>query len=70
MAVLNATAGYAWKWLQLDLEVENVLNAKVREGEYHYASHWNKAVSPSEIPVVHFVAGSPINARLTLSAVF
>lgn len=70
MAVLDLTAGYTWKWLHLDLEIENALNRKVREGEYHYASHWQQGKTASEIPVVHFVAGSPLNARLTVSAVF
>jgi hypothetical protein len=70
MAVLDATAGYGWRWLRLDLEVENVLNQQTREGEYHYASHWRPGDEPNEIPVVHYVAGPPLNARLSVSAVF
>ena len=70
MAVLDATAGYAWRGLRLNLEVENVLNRQIREGEYHYASHWRPGEPPSEIPVVHYVAGPPLNARLSLSAVY
>lgn len=70
MAMLDATAGYTWSWLRLDLEVENLLNQRIREGEYHYASHFRPAEEPSEIPVVHYVAGPPLNARLSLSAVF
>jgi outer membrane receptor protein involved in Fe transport len=69
MVLLDATAGYHWKWLRLDLELENVLNLQIREGEYHYASHWG-AGPVSEIPVLHYVAGPPFNARLSLSAVF
>lgn len=70
MAVLDATAGYTWRWLRVDLEVENLLNQRIREGEYHYASHWRPGEEPSEIPVVHYVAGPPLNARLSVSAVF
>lgn len=70
LAVLDATAGYSWKWLHFDLELENALNRKVREGEYHYASHWEQGKAASKLPVVHFVAGSPFNARLTASVVF
>lgn len=70
LATVDLSAGYSWRWLHLDLEIENLLNNKVREGEYHYASHWDRAAPSSEIPVVHYVAGAPLNARLTLSAVF
>ncbi|MEM7448896.1 MAG: TonB-dependent receptor [Myxococcota bacterium] len=70
MTALDATAGYTWGWIRLDLEVENVLNQRIREGEYHYASHWRPGQEPSEIPVVHYVAGPPFNARLSLSAAF
>jgi outer membrane receptor protein involved in Fe transport len=70
LGVLDATAGYAFGFLRLDLELENVLNQRLREGEYHYASHWNPSQAPSQIPVVHYVAGPPLNARLSVSAVF
>jgi outer membrane receptor protein involved in Fe transport len=68
--MLDATAGYDWRWLRLDLKLENVLNQRLREGEYHYASHWSPDEEPSQIPVVHYVAGPPLNARLSVSAVF
>lgn len=70
LASLDATFGYSWKWLRFDLELENVLNNKIREGEYHYASHWAQGQTPSALPVVHFVAGAPINARFTVAGVF
>lgn len=70
MGVLDATAGYTWRALRIDLEVENILNQQIREGEYHYASHWQRGSQSSEIPVLHYVAGPPLNARLSLSAVF
>ncbi|TPV95956.1 MAG: TonB-dependent receptor [Myxococcales bacterium FL481] len=70
MTVLDASVGYRWRWLGVGLEVENVLNQRVREGEYHYASHWRPNEAPSAIPVLHFVAGPPLNARLTVSATF
>ena len=66
----DATLGYHWRWLRLDLEVENVLNQQLREGEYHYASHWRPDEPASEIPVLHTTAGPPLNARLTLGVLF
>lgn len=64
---LDATAGYGWHDLRLDLEVENLLNRRVREGEYHFASYWPGAGPASEIPTLHYVPGPPLNARVTLS---
>ena len=69
-ALLDATAGYRWRWLQLDLLVENVTGAQWREGEYHYASSWDRAEPASQLPVIHYVAGAPRVVRATLSAWF
>ncbi len=70
LAVLDATAGYTWRMLRFDLEVENILDQKIREGEYHYASHWRPGEEPSEIPVIHSAAGPPLNARFSVTAIF
>lgn len=70
MASLDATAGYRWRGISVDFAIENLLNQQIREGEYHYASHWWPEEEPSQIPVLHYVAGPPLNARLNLSAVF
>ena len=70
LARVDATLGYHWRWLRLDLEVENVLDQRLREGEYHYASHWRPGEPASQLPVLHTAAGPPLNARLTLGVVF
>jgi hypothetical protein len=70
LTMLDATAGYRWKWLSVDLELENLLNQQIREGEYHYASDWRTGGSTSSLPVIHYVAGPPFNGRLSVSAVF
>lgn len=64
---LDATAGYAWHRVRLELELENLLNRDVREGEYHFASYWPGQGPPSAIPALHYVPGPPLNARLTLT---
>ena len=70
-SALGATLGYRWSWLRAGLEVENVLNRQLREGEYHFASDWNTdSTTPSQLPVIHYSPGSPINARLNLTATF
>lgn len=66
----DATLGYHWRWVRVDLEVENLLNRQLREGEYHYASYWPLGGAVSEIPVLTTTAGPPLNARLTLGVVF
>ncbi len=70
LVMTDATVGYHWRWLRLDLELENVLNRQLREGEYHYASHWRPGTPASELPVLHTTAGPPFNARLTLGVLF
>ena len=70
-ASLDVTLGWHWRWLRLDLEVENVLAQDLREGEYHFASDWTpESGGASRLPVLHTVPGAPINARLTLGANF
>lgn len=70
MVMVDATLGYHWERLRLGLEVENLLNRQQREGEYNYASHWRPGRPGSDLPVIHTTAGAPLNARLTLEAVF
>jgi iron complex outermembrane recepter protein len=69
LTTLDATLGYHWRWLRVDLEIENILDQQLREGEYHYASHWRPGDEPSGLPVLHYAAGPPLNARLTMGAV-
>ena len=66
----DATLGYRWRRWQVGLELENLLNQRLREGEYVYASHWQQGTSGSRLPVLHQSAGPPFNARLTVSAEF
>jgi outer membrane receptor protein involved in Fe transport len=70
LLLTDATLGYRWARLRLDLELENFLSLRLREGEYHYASHWRPGEPSSQIPVLHYVAGPPFNARLSVTAVF
>src|SRR5690606_1058371 len=69
-ATLDLTAGYTWKALRFDLEIENLTNRPLREGEYHFASHWARGTTSSELPVLHSIAAPPLNARFTLTVVY
>lgn len=70
LTVLDASLGYQWRWLGLDLSVDNVLGTRWRDGEYHFASYWNRNDAPSQIPTIHFVAGPPRMVRIAGSIRF
>lgn len=70
MTVLDLSAGYRWRFLDVGLTLDNVLGLRWREGEYHFASHWDPDRPRTEIPTIHYVAGYPFGVRLTLSAFF
>lgn len=70
LAILDATVGYHWPQVRLDLAVENLLDLEIPEGEYHFASHWHRDRPASVLPALHFVAGAPRNARLTVTVVY
>ena len=70
LVMTDATLGFHGKHLRLDLEIENLLDRRLREGEYHYASDWSPDTPTSELPVLHTTAGPPLNARLTVGVVF
>lgn len=69
LVMVDATVGYSWRWLRLDLELENLLGRKLREGEFHFASDPVAGPPRSELPVLQTTAGPPFNARLTLGIV-
>ncbi len=68
--VMDVNIGYRYRWAQLDLSVDNAWNQQWREGEYHFASHWDPERPRSQLPTVHAVAGNPITARIALTLHF
>lgn len=65
--IFDLSAGYRWRQIELTLEIENVTDARWREGEFHYASWFDRSAPRSELPQLHFAAGPPRNARLGLA---
>ena len=55
--------------IYVDLELENLLNRHLREGEYYYASSWRLDQPSSQLPTLHTTAGPPFNARLTVKII-
>ncbi len=66
LVMTDAVLGYRWRWLRLGLELENLFDQRLREGEYHYASRWRPNQPASALPALHTIAGPPFNARLTI----
>lgn len=66
LTVTDATLGYTRGALDVQFEVENLFDQRVREGEYHYASHWDQSRPKSALPALHTTAGAPLNVRLTV----
>ncbi len=67
--VFDGSLGYHLDSWRFDLRVENIIARRLREGEYHYASDWRLGPR-SELPALHYVAGPPLNAKLTVTALF
>lgn len=63
-ALLDLSVGYRHGPLQLDLQIDNATNARWKEGEYHFASHWYASDPRSTLPSLHFIAGPPLAVRL------
>lgn len=66
-ALLDLSVGYRLGPVQLDLQVDNVTNAKWHEGEYHFASWWDPSTPRSSLPAIHFIPGPPLTARIGLT---
>lgn len=70
LARLDATFGWHHGNVRVDLAIENLLGMRLREGEYYFASNWQRDAPASQLPSLHFVPGPPLNARLTLTLVW
>lgn len=68
--IVDASLGYRMKWAQIDLSVDNVIGAHWREGEYNFASWWDRTRRPSQIPSIQYVAGPPRMFRVAATLFF
>ena len=67
-ALVDVSFGVGWRTLELSLAIENVLDARYRSAELHYASNFrDPELPPSRTPTRHFSAGAPRTWLLTLS---
>lgn len=65
--VVDASAQVGWRWVSIGLALDNVLDSRWRQAEFHYASHFDSAdVAPSRLATRHFTAAPPRQWRLIL----
>lgn len=65
--VIDVAGGYRTGRYDLELQIDNLLGARWREGEFHYASRFHRDEPVSQIPRLHYSAGRPLGARLSLT---
>jgi outer membrane receptor protein involved in Fe transport len=72
--LVDLTLAYRWRFLEVGLIVENVLNTSWREAQFANASYVAGRDDPSlagkGVEDIHFTPGNPINVRGTLALYF
>jgi len=65
---MDAAARLRWRYVEVGVEVENLMDRRNREVELSYASNFGSPSYPaSELPARHFVAGAPRQFLATLA---
>ncbi|WP_414641434.1 TonB family protein, partial [Archangium sp.] len=66
--LFDVAARARWKWMELGLSVENLLDARWREAEFNYVSNFRGPDAPASLLATrHFIAGAPRTFRGTLT---
>ncbi len=68
--VLDATGHAEWRGWLLELDVDNLLGTRWRDGEFVYPSCFDPDQGCSELPALHITAGEPFAMRLGLGRRF
>ena len=66
-AVADLLAAWRRGPVELSLQIDNVSDARWREGEYHFASWWDTSTPRSQLPGLHYSAGNPRTFRVGLA---
>jgi iron complex outermembrane receptor protein len=64
--LLDAQAGLRWGEVALTLKAYNLLGANWYDGEFYYASNWDRDQAPSLVPTRHVTTGAPRTLFATL----
>lgn len=64
---LDSGVSAGWRAFELELEVTNLLDARYRNAELNYVSHFRAQPLPNLVPARHFAAGPPREVFLSLA---
>ena len=68
IVLFDVAARARWKWMELGLSVENLLDARWREAEFNYVSNFRGPDAPASLMATrHFAAGAPRTFRATFT---
>jgi outer membrane receptor protein involved in Fe transport len=70
VVMLDLSVGLELSLVTLSVELFNLADVRWRDGEFVYASSFDRQGPPSLIPTRHFTAGRPFTAQATLSLAF
>lgn len=62
----DARASLRWRAVELIADLQNLFDARWRDGEFTYASTWEPGRTASQLPARHFTAGAPLALFVTL----
>lgn len=68
--VLDATGQAQWRGWVLDLEIDNLLGTRWRDGEFVYSSWFDRDEPMSELAALHITAGDPFALRVGIGRRF
>lgn len=65
--LLDLAVRVRYRFVELGLQLDNLLNRRYRLSEFNYASDFHSRAFPTRVPVRHFVAGPPLGVFATLT---
>ena len=67
VALVDVGASYRQGHIQIDVQLDNLFNSRWKEGEYNFASWFDRDTPRSAIPALHHLAGPPRTVRVGLT---
>jgi hypothetical protein len=70
--IVDLSLAYRWRFLEIGLVAENLLNSAWREAQFASTSYVaaRDGPRPAPMPDIHFTPGNPINVRGTVAVYF
>ncbi len=65
--LVDATVGLRWKEVELRADVFNLLDARWFDGQFSYASNFDRGAAPNLVPQTHVTVGAPFTLLGTAS---